>query len=171
MKNLLILGAGTAGTMMANHLSKKIDLNSWNITIIDQYKTHYYQPGFLFLPFDIYTEAQVKKVGTKFIPKKVSYLQKEVLKINSANNSIQFEDGKLNYDILIIATGSKIAPGEVEGMKDINWHKNIFDFYTYEGSLALRNKLRSWNGGKLVVHITEMPFKCPVAPLEFAFFS
>jgi sulfide:quinone oxidoreductase len=171
MKNLLILGAGTAGTMMANHLSKKIDLNSWNITIIDQYKTHYYQPGFLFLPFDIYTEAQVKKVGTKFIPKKVSYLQKEVLKINSANNSIQFEDGKLNYDILIIATGSKIAPGEVEGMKDINWHKNIFDFYTYEGSLALRNKLRSWNGGKLVVHITEMPFKCPVAPLEFAFLA
>jgi pyrimidine operon attenuation protein/uracil phosphoribosyltransferase len=54
MKNLVILGAGTAGTMMANHLRPKLDKKEWNITIVDQYKTHYYQPGFLFLPFDIY---------------------------------------------------------------------------------------------------------------------
>ena len=66
MKKLLILGAGTSGTMMANHLIKKLPKTEWEITIIDQYKTHYYQPGFLFLPFDIYTENQVKKVGKKF---------------------------------------------------------------------------------------------------------
>ena len=51
------------------------------------------------------------------------------------------------------------------------WYKTIFDFYTYEGALALRDKLRVWKGGKLVVHITEMPIKCPVAPLEFAFLA
>jgi sulfide:quinone oxidoreductase len=51
------------------------------------------------------------------------------------------------------------------------WYKNIFDFYTYEGAKALRNKLREWEGGTLVVHITEMPIKCPVAPLEFAFLA
>ncbi len=56
-------------------------------------------------------------------------------------------------------------------MKGKNWYKNVFDFYTYEGALALRNKLRDWQGGKLVVHITEMPIKCPVAPLEFAFLA
>ena len=73
MKNLIILGAGTAGTMMANHLEPKLSKNDWVITIIDQYKTHYYQPGFLFLPFDIYTTKQVKKKGSKFIPKNVNY--------------------------------------------------------------------------------------------------
>ena len=52
MKNLVILGAGTAGTMMASHLKKKLNKSDWAITIVDQYKTHYYQPGFLFLPFD-----------------------------------------------------------------------------------------------------------------------
>ncbi|MFC2110117.1 NAD(P)/FAD-dependent oxidoreductase [Bacteroidota bacterium] len=170
MKRLLILGSGTGGTMMANHLVKKLP-KEWTITIVDQYKTHYYQPGFLFLPFDIYTENQVKKVGKKFIPKGVEYIQKRIEKINHEDNTVDLEDETLNYDILIVATGSKIAPDETEGMLGKNWQKSIFDFYTYEGSLALRNKLREWKGGKLVIHITEMPIKCPVAPLEFAFLA
>lgn len=171
MKNLLILGAGTSGTMMANHLRPKLYHNEWNITIVDQYKTHYYQPGFLFLPFDTYTEDQVKKVGKKLIHKKVNYIQKKIEKILPEENKVELEDETLNYDILIIATGSKIAPEETEGLIGPLWKKDIFDFYTYEGSLDLRNKLRDWKGGKLVVHITEMPIKCPVAPLEFAFLA
>jgi sulfide:quinone oxidoreductase len=79
MKNLVILGAGTSGTMMANHLVKKLPKKDWIITIVDQYKTHYYQPGFLFLPFDIYSEDQVKKTGNKFIPKGVNYVQKKIV--------------------------------------------------------------------------------------------
>ncbi|MHB1146945.1 MAG: type III sulfide quinone reductase, selenoprotein subtype [Lutibacter sp.] len=171
MKNILILGAGTSGTMMANHLIHKLNKNEWKITIVDQFKTHYYQPGFLFLPFDIYTEDQVKKVGKKFIPTGVNYIQKKIEQIFPKENKVKLEDETLNYDILIIATGCKIAPQETEGMKGENWHKNVFDFYTYEGSLALRNKLREWKGGKMVVHFTEMPIKCPVAPLEFVFLA
>lgn len=172
MKNLVILGAGTAGTMMANHLVSKLPKSDWKITIVDQYKTHYYQPGFLFLPFDIYTSKQVKKDGKKFIPKSVNYIQKKIEYIISDKNVVTFEDTTtINYDILIVATGTDIAPEEVDGMKGPKWYKNIFDFYTYEGSKSLRNKLRDWNGGKLVVHISEMPIKCPVAPLEFAFLA
>lgn len=171
MKNLVILGAGTSGTMMANHLRPKLYLNEWNITIVDQYKTHYYQPGFLFLPFDIYNEDQVKKVGKKFIPKDVKYIQKKIEKILPEENKVELEDETLKYDVLIIATGCKIAPEETEGLIGPLWKKDIFDFYTYEGSLALRDKLRDWQGGKLLVHITEMPIKCPVAPLEFSFLA
>lgn len=171
MKNLLILGAGTSGTMMANHLVSKLPKSEWKITIVDQYKTHYYQPGFLFLPFDIYKEKDVKKEGKKFIPKGVTYIQKKIEKIVPEENKVQLENETIAYDVLIVATGSKIAPQETEGMKGPNWHKNIFDFYTFEGSLALRNKLRDWKGGKLLIHITEMPIKCPVAPLEFAFLA
>lgn len=171
MKQLVILGAGTAGTMMANHLRSKLDKKQWVISIVDQYRTHYYQPGFLFLPFDIYTEDQVKKVGKKFIPKGVRYVQKKIEQIFPEEKKVQLEGETLHYEILIVATGSKIAPEETEGLLGPLWKKDIFDFYTYEGSLALRNKLREWEGGKLVVHITEMPIKCPVAPLEFAFLA
>jgi sulfide:quinone oxidoreductase len=65
VKNLVILGSGTAGTMMANYLVSKLSKKEWKITIVDQFKTHYYQPGFLFLPFDIYTTKQVKKDGKR----------------------------------------------------------------------------------------------------------
>jgi sulfide:quinone oxidoreductase len=156
---------------MANHLISKLPKNEWQISIVDQYKTHYYQPGFLFLPFDTYTEDQVKKEGKKFIPKGVKYIQKKINKILAEDNKVELEDETLNYDILIIATGSKIAPDETEGLLGPLWKKDIFDFYTFEGALALRNKLREWEGGKLVIHLTEMPIKCPVAPLEFAFLA
>ena len=172
MKNLLILGAGTSGTMMANHLVSKLPKKEWKITIVDQNKTHYYQPGFLFLPFDIYTEDQVKKDGKKFVPRGVNYVQEGIELIRPEANEVDLQNGEtLSYDLLIIATGSKIAPDEIEGMDGPNWYKNIFDFYTFEGAVALRDKLREWEGGKLVVHVTEMPIKCPVAPLEFAFLA
>ena len=109
MKKLLILGAGTSGTMMANHLVKRLPKKEWQITIVDQYKTHYYQPGFLFLPSDIYTEDQVKKVGKKFIPNGVNYIQKKIEQIFPEENKVELEGETLHYDVLIIATGSKIA--------------------------------------------------------------
>lgn len=155
---------------MANHLVKKLP-NDWTVTIIDQYKTHYYQPGFLFLPFDLYKTKDVKKKGAKFIPKGVNYILEKIDKIIPEENKVKLESQTLDYDLLIIATGTKTAPEETEGMKGDMWYKNIFDFYTYEGAKALRDKLREWEGGKLAVHITEMPIKCPVAPLEFAFLA
>jgi sulfide:quinone oxidoreductase len=171
MKNLVILGAGTGGTMMANHMIKKLPKDDWQITIVDQFRTHYYQPGFLFLPFDMYKSKHVKKKGGKFIPTGVNYIIQKIEKVIPEKNTVVLENETLNYDILVIATGTKIAPEETEGMKGPEWHKSIFDFYTFEGAKALRNKLREWQGGKLVVHITEMPIKCPVAPLEFAFLA
>lgn len=171
MKNLLILGAGSAGTMMANHLSDKLPEN-WSITIVDQYEKHYYQPGFLFLPFGIYEEKDCYKKRKKFLPKNIHYIQKGIDLIEPEQHHVRLDDGEeLHFDLLIIATGSRIAPEEVEGMKGPEWHKSVFDFYTFEGAKALRDKLATFNGGKLVVHITEMPIKCPVAPLEFAFLA
>lgn len=172
MKHLVILGAGTAGTMMANHLSHHLKKSEWKISIVDERKEHHYQPGYLFLPFDIYSPDDIIKSIDEFIPKDAELFRGSIDKIVPKENKVQMADGsELNYDVLIIATGAKIAPEETEGMKGSEWHKSVFDFYTFEGSLALRNKLRDWQGGKLVVHITEMPIKCPVAPLEFAFLA
>jgi sulfide:quinone oxidoreductase len=172
MKRIVILGAGTAGTMMANHLNKKLNRDEWEINIIDEREKHYYQPGYLFLPFDIYEPQDIVKPIQKFIPKRVHLIHDKIKKISAEENIIFLSNGNfLNYDILIVATGARIAPEEVQGMNGDEWQRSVFDFYTFEGALALRNKLRDWHGGKLVVHITEMPIKCPVAPLEFAFLA
>ncbi len=172
MKKIIILGAGTAGTMMANHLKHHVKKEDWEIAIIDEREEHHYQPGYLFLPFDMYTPDDIIKPIKDFIPEGVLLITKSIDKIIPDENSVLLADGSsIQYDILIIATGAKIAPEEIEGMKGSEWHKSVFDFYTFEGALALRNKLREWEGGKLLVHITEMPIKCPVAPLEFTFLA
>ncbi len=171
-KKIIILGAGTAGTIIANKLSKELNSNFWEITILDKEQKHYYQPGFLFLPFDRYTPEQIVKKIDSFIPKNVNLLTEDVHQIVPTDNKILLSNSTvLQYDILVVATGSQIAPQEIQGMKGTEWYKSIFDFYTFEGALQLRNKLRTWEGGKLVVHICEMPIKCPVAPLEFAFLA
>lgn len=172
MKRLVILGAGTAGTMMANHLNHHLHAPDWEIDIIDERATHYYQPGYLFLPFDIYEPDDIIKPIRDFIPKHVNLIQEKINRVFPADNYVELGNGlKIPYNVLIVATGAKIAPEEVPGMQGAGWQKDVFDFYTFEGALALRDKLRDWPGGKLVVHITEMPIKCPVAPLEFAFLA
>jgi sulfide:quinone oxidoreductase len=172
MKRLLILGAGTAGTMMANHLRKKVKLDEWNITIVDQYPKHYYQPGFLFMPFGLYSEADVVKPKQRFIPAGVEYVEAKVDRVDAENSRVILEsEESLDYDLLIIATGAKTTPDQIEGMTGTDWRNRVFDFYTFEGASALHRALDNWKGGQLVVHISEMPIKCPVAPLEFAFLA
>lgn len=172
MKKIVILGAGTAGTMMVNKLHENLDSNEWQLTIVDQFETHYYQPGFLFIPFGIYDRKDVVKPKRDFFPKGVEVLISEIDKIEPEQNRVLLaNDVVLNYDYLIIATGAKIKPSETEGMTEELWYKNIFDFYTVEGSIALANFFKYWDGGKLVLNITEMPIKCPVAPLEFVFLA
>jgi len=158
--------------MMANHLSRKIDSAQWSITIVDGHATHYYQPGFLFIPFGIYSADQCRKPKTQFIPRAVEFIQQKVEVIETDKNSVTLADGTtLEYGILIIATGARVVPEETEGLTGDHWLDTAFDFYTIEGATALHDKLKSWDGGHLVVHITEMPIKCPVAPLEFIFLA
>ncbi len=172
MKNLLILGAGTAGTMMANHLHKRVDRREWKITVVDQDPAHYYQPGFLFLPFGLYSEKDVVKPKRRFLPAGVNRVEERIDRIDVEANKVLLASGAaLDYDVLIVATGTRPAPEQTEGMLGEDWRKRVFDFYTFEGAVALRDRLRDWKGGRLVVHVCEMPIKCPVAPLEFAFLA
>jgi sulfide:quinone oxidoreductase len=172
MRKLVILGAGTGGTVMLNKLNGVLDKNEWQITIVDQNENHYYQPGFLFIPFEIYTKKDVIKSKRDFFPTGSNVIMSEIDKIEPDKNRVLLKNNVvLNYDYLIIATGAKVDPGQTEGMKDGLWLKNIFDFYTIDGACALREFFKRWKGGKLVINITEMPIKCPVAPLEFAFLA
>ncbi len=168
MKKLLILGGGTAGTMMANKFRKALDREEWEITIVDKHKTHYYQPGFLFIPFGIYKKSDVIKPKGDFFPAGVKVVYSDVDRIEAEKNVVHLPGGKiLQYDFLLIATGAETRPDQTPGLKDSLWRKKIFDFYTIEGAVALHDFFKDWEGGKLVMAITEIPYKCPVAPIEF----
>ena len=172
-KKLVVLGGGTAGTMVVNKLYKKLDRRDWSITVIDRDNKHLYQPGLLLLPFGVYTPEELVKEKDRFFPKGVEYRRTGVDHVDPERNQIFLDDGQVVvYDQLVIATGTTTRPDQTPGMDDpAVWRKSIFDFYTFEGSVALKEALANFNGGRLVVHISEMPIKCPVAPLEFAFLA
>jgi sulfide:quinone oxidoreductase len=172
MKNLLILGAGTAGTIMANKMRRALQVKEWNITIVEREKVHFYQPGFLFIPFGYTLRKNISKPGNRFIPSGVDIINQQIEKIEAPANRVVLKNGSvLGYDILIIATGSCVRPEDTPGLKGELWYKNIFDFYTIEGAEALAGFFKDWQGGKLVINIADNPIKCPVAPLEFAFYA
>ena len=167
MKKLLILGAGTAGTMAANRLSRLLDLDHWKITLVDQNPTHYYQPGFLFIPFGVYGRKDVVKAKRDFVPKGVELVMATIAGIDADTNTVALGDGrKLSYDFLIVATGADIHPEQTAGLSEDAWGKTIHSFYTLDSALALADTLRDWEGGRLVLNVVENPNTCPVAPHE-----
>ncbi len=172
MKRLLILGAGTAGTMVANKLRRRLDRSEWAITIVDQDNVHHYQPGYLLMPFGVYKPDQIVKPRTQFIPKGVDLQIGAIDRVVPAENKVLLAGGaELPYDQLVIATGTTPRPQQTPGVVGREWRKSVHEFYTYEGSQALGEALKTWQGGRLVVHITEMPVKCPVAAIEFTFLA
>ncbi len=171
MRKIVILGSGAGGTMVAASLRKELAEDEWAITVIDKDEQHHFQSGYLFIPFGLYSREDVLKPKRDFIAKGVEFVVDKVVKIDTDQRRVETQKGdKYGYDWLVIATGCRIVPEEVEGMMD-GWRKDIFDFYTLEGALALRKKLKYFSSGKIVLNIAEFPYKCPIAPIEFVFMA
>ncbi len=171
MRDLLVLGGGTAGTMIVNKLRRRLGPD-WRVTVVDRDDDHHYQPGYLFLPFGTYTSSQLVRSRHAFLPDKVDFVVGEVDHVEPEQNRVVLTGGRvLSYDYLVIATGTAPRPDQTPGMLGPEWRRSIFDFYTLEGSEALCDAMAAFDHGRLVVHVTEMPIKCPVAPLEFTFLA
>lgn len=174
MKQVVILGAGTGGALIANLLSQKLDLKQWVITIVDRADTHVYQPGLLFLPFGLYGHDDhrdlVKPIGEP-LPRNVNFLAAEILRIDPEKKTVETSLTTLRYDWLVCALGCRVAPEEIEGLAEPLGKESVHTFYTLEGAVAMRGALERMTSGRLVIDVCDMPIKCPVAPIEFAFLA
>jgi sulfide:quinone oxidoreductase len=172
MRRLVILGGGTGGTIMANRLRKDYAEEALSITVVDQDDHHVYQPGLLFVPFGLADPEEISRTRHRQFHSGVEFLRVEVDRVDIDLDKVYLVDGTvLDYDVLIVATGARLVPEETEGMLGEGWMEKVFTFYTPEGAAALADALESFEGGRLVVNIVDMPIKCPVAPLEFAFLA
>ena len=168
MKRLLILGAGTAGTMMAHKMRRRLDA-TWEITVVDKSERHYYQPGLIFVPFRLYGYTGEKgnvRPTAALLPRGVTLVRGEVQGIEPERNRVETSAGALEYDYLVLALGCRIAPEEVPGLEE-GYGRNVFYYYTMPAALDMQRGLASFRGGRLVLNIAEYPIKCPVAPIEF----
>lgn len=171
MRRLLVLGAGTAGTMTVNRLRRRLSQDEWEVTIVDQSEEHHYQPGYLFVPFGTYQPADIVKPRKRLITTGVRQITGEIDRVDTGTNTVHLVNGSaLSYDQLVIATGTHPNPQETPGLADPNAKRfGVHSFYTLEDSVALRDALEAFDGGRLVVNLIDLPIKCPVAPLEFVF--
>ncbi len=171
MRKLLVLGAGTAGTIIANKLRKRLSKADWSITVVDRDDSHVYQPGFLFVPFEV-APPDLHRSRRRTLDRDVELVLGEIDRIRPTDHRVDLENGvTLEYDYVVVATGTSPRPDQTPGMLGSEWRRSVFDFYTLDGAAALRQALTGFDHGRLVVHVTEMPIKCPVAPLEFAFLA
>ena len=101
MKNLLVLGGGSAGTMVVNKLRKKLSKDLWEITVIDQDTEHIYQPGLLLMPFGTYEPEQLVKKREKFFPKGVRFIQSGIEKVDPLAKKVYLDNEReVAYDYL-----------------------------------------------------------------------
>lgn len=172
MKNIVILGGGTAGTLLANKLVRALSTQEWHVTVVDRDDVHVYQPGLLFVPFGAYREQDIVRPRARHLDGRIELAIADVARIDPGANQVALASGKiLRYDLLVVATGSRILPEQTPGLTGPGWRESAFEFYTLDGARALARALERFEGGRLVVNIVELPIKCPVAPLEFAFLA
>jgi sulfide:quinone oxidoreductase len=170
MKRILILGGGTAGTLLANKLVRTLDGKEWCVTVVDKDEVHVYQPGLLFIPFGTYRAEEIVRPRVRHLDHRVELKVADIARIAPEENAVTLGSGELlRYDLLVVATGSRILPEATPGLTGVGWRETAHEFYTLEGALALRDALDWFRGGRVVINVVELPIKCPVAPLEIAF--
>jgi sulfide:quinone oxidoreductase len=171
-KRIVILGGGTGGTMTANLLRRRFDPDEAEIHVVDRDDRHVYQPGLLFVPFGIASLDEIVRPRRRQLRHGVLFHQAEVAWVELDRNEVVLLDGGvLRYDLLVVASGVRLQPEETEGLTGLGWNERVFTFYSPDGADKLRRALERFDGGRLVVNLVDMPIKCPVAPLEFAFLS
>jgi sulfide:quinone oxidoreductase len=171
-KRLVILGGGTGGTIMANRLRRLYGRDEAEVTVVDRDDHHVYQPGLLFVPFGLTDVDDIVRPRRRQLRDGIAFREAEVERVDLEADTVHLDDGtRLPYDVLVVASGTRLQPEETEGLTGPGWMQNVFTFYSPAGASALARPLSDLDHGRLVVNFIDLPIKCPVAPLEFVFLA
>jgi sulfide:quinone oxidoreductase len=169
---VVILGGGTGGTLAANRLRRRFSDEQMAITVVDQDNRHVYQPGLLFVPFGLAHVEDIVRPRSRQLHRGIDFVNRPIDRVDIATQRVHVEGGDtFGYDVLVVASGASLVLEETDGLAGPGWMDKVFSFYTPEGAAALEAALATFDGGRLVVNVVDMPIKCPVAPLEFCFLA
>lgn len=164
MKRVVVLGGGVGGTVVANLLAKQLKPDEAEIILVDKTGKHVYQPGFVYVAFGTTNPASLVREERTLLRRRVKLVLGEAIRIDPEAQRLHFADGTaLDYDRLVVALGARLVPEQLPGFADAAHH-----FYTMDASVKLRHALREFDGGRIVVTVASVPYKCPPAPSEAA---
>ncbi len=172
MTRIVILGGGTGGTIAANRLRRLLPAHEAEIVVVDRDDDHLYQPGLLFVPFGLSHPEDLMRPRRRQLMDGVRFVEAAVDHVDLAARRVHLEGAEpLEYDVLVVASGARLAYEETEGLRGPGWDERVFTFYAPESAAALGAVLARFERGRIVVNVVDMPIKCPVAPLEFCFLA
>jgi sulfide:quinone oxidoreductase len=165
---ILIVGGGTGGTILGNQLARRlageIRGGKLRITMLSASERHMYQPGLLYVAFGQMTPDDLYRDQASLLDPCIDFHVDPVAEFNLDRRQVKTQGGKTyEYDILVIATGSRIVPQEIPGMSE-----GAEMFYTEEGAVRMYRRLQAFQGGTIAM-VVSLPHKCPVAPVEAMF--
>ncbi len=162
---VVVVGDGAAGIIISNKIRLLTDRDTVSVSIIGNSRYHYFKPDGIHIPLNLKNYKDSVKPTAFLINAGVEYVKDRVTKIDHTNRKVELQSGKvMEYDILIIATGDRFSTDDVPG-----YSGNANHFYDLPSSVSLRQKLREFKGGKIVVGQSSIPIQCPPAPYEFTF--
>lgn len=160
--NVVVLGGGVGGTLVANLLSKALG-DAGRVTVVDPTGMHVYQPGFLYLALGQANGQWLARDERTLLHRTVELAVETATRIDTSRSVVETARGTtIPYDYLVIATGSRLVPETVPGLVE-----GAHEFYSLAGAQRLREELRRFRGGRIVVGVAGIPYKCPPAPVEF----
>jgi sulfide:quinone oxidoreductase len=165
---ILIVGGGTGGTILGNQLARRlareIRAGEVRLTLLSASDRHVYQPGLLYVAFGQMTPDELYRDEASLLEPSIDFQVDPVTEFHLDRNQVRTRSGKTHdYDILVIATGSRIVPQEVPGLSE-----GAEMFYTEEGAIRMYKRLLEFRGGTVAMAVS-IPHKCPVAPVEAMF--
>ena len=165
---ILIVGGGTGGTIIANNLARRLTTeirkHKASITMLSASDRHMYQPGLLYVAFGQMMPDELYRDQASLLETTIDFHVDPVEEFNLDENRVKTKSGTVyNYDVLVIATGSRIMPRKIPGLEE-----GSETFYTEEGAVSMFKSLHNFEGGKVAI-VVGVPHKCPIAPVEITF--
>ncbi len=159
-KVVVVLGAGIGGLAASNHLRSKLG-KEHQIILVDRSPVSYLGASLTWLAMGLRRPENISRDATKLAKRGVEFLQAEVMNIDVKARKITTQTGEIKFDYLIISLGAELAPQAIPGLKE-----EAHSFYSMHDASRLQSALNVFDGGKILLSIASVPFKCPAAPYE-----
>ncbi|AKA26202.1 pyridine nucleotide-disulfide oxidoreductase [Pseudomonas chlororaphis] len=170
-KQIVVVGGGVGGTMVANQLVSKlypeIQRGEVKVSLLSNSPDHFYKPAFMYVAFNLFFEEELKRPERSLLRPEIRFIVDEVTRFDFARQELRTRGGKRQgYDFLVIATGCLPAPERIEGLKEAGDH-----FYQYAPARQLAQRLSRIEKGRIFITVSfpqtpNVPHQCGIAPVE-----
>ncbi len=159
-KTILILGAGVGGLVTANELRRQLP-SEHKVIIIDREAQHLHNPSLLWLMLGWREPEQLQNSLEKLSRQGIEFVQAEIQKIDPVQRRVGTSAGDYNADYLVLSLGAQPSPELTPGFTG-----TAHSPFTLDDAARLRDALREFKGGRIIVAVTGLPYRCPAAPYE-----